>query len=384
MVIVAAVAFGALVLLGLHMTGAVAWRVVTRKPLVPLEPHRPVPWNGFHVLLAMMIYFLLAQAALVIVGGPMAQEPAVAGGWISRPRQGPASVEFSALDRPAGWRVTATMCAPRAGDSPQWPRNGAPPLLAQLAGVIGRPPQPEPAIDVGRQIRLLLAGAIAGLLSVCVAAMMLRLVARATWSDLGLSWSRVVRDVMLGVVGFLAVMVPIYGLHAVVTLLFEPQRQHALIELLLDAPNPLLLVLATISAVVVAPITEEFFFRGVLQGWLEAKALARLAHLQAAKAEDAARGNTRLGPPGAGGEAAASSGAPPRGDTLLPGPILITSAVFSFLHVQHGMSFVPLFFLSLALGYLYQRTHRLLPSITVHACLNGLSMAFLWLFLSGG
>jgi membrane protease YdiL (CAAX protease family) len=30
------------------------------------------------------------------------------------------------------------------------------------------------------------------------------------------------------------------------------------------------------------------------------------------------------------------------------------------------------------MGYLYQRTHRLLPSLTVHSLLNGVSLWALW------
>jgi hypothetical protein len=59
-------------------------------------------------------------------------------------------------------------------------------------------------------------------------------------------------------------------------------------------------------------------------------------------------------------------------------PIGITSAIFALLHLSHGPDWIPLFFLAAGMGYLYQRTHRLLPSLTVHALLNGLSMWGLW------
>jgi membrane protease YdiL (CAAX protease family) len=47
------------------------------------------------------------------------------------------------------------------------------------------------------------------------------------------------------------------------------------------------------------------------------------------------------------------------------------------LHLGQGWAPVPLFFLSLALGWLYQRTHRLLPSLVVHVCLNSCSLLML-------
>ena len=40
--------------------------------------------------------------------------------------------------------------------------------------------------------------------------------------------------------------------------------------------------------------------------------------------------------------------------------------------------------MALGLGYLYRQTHRLLPSVTVHMLLNGLSMAILWIDLVYG
>ena len=39
---------------------------------------------------------------------------------------------------------------------------------------------------------------------------------------------------------------------------------------------------------------------------------------------------------------------------------------------------VPLFLLALILGYVYQRTHRIVPSIVTHALFNGMSLFVLW------
>ena len=44
---------------------------------------------------------------------------------------------------------------------------------------------------------------------------------------------------------------------------------------------------------------------------------------------------------------------------------------------------MPLFLLSLGLGYIYQRTGRILPCIIVHALVNGSSLAALALSRGG-
>ena len=55
--------------------------------------------------------------------------------------------------------------------------------------------------------------------------------------------------------------------------------------------------------------------------------------------------------------------------------IFISSITFAALHASDWPAPVPLLILALILGYLYNRTHRLLPCIVVHLLFNGLSVA---------
>ena len=48
-------------------------------------------------------------------------------------------------------------------------------------------------------------------------------------------------------------------------------------------------------------------------------------------------------------------------------------------HASNGPDPVPLFVLALGLGYLYQTTQRILPSIVVHFLLNGTTLLMMWL-----
>jgi len=215
----------------------------------------------------------------------------------------------------------------------------------------------------------------------------------------------------------------------------EMVDQHPVHILMLEG-RPLILLMCGLTASVVAPITEEFLFRVLLQGWLEALR-QRWRRFQLVRA-------------------------------LLPrgvGPILIVALLFAILHFRRvgnepsdlsvltvmigggavanlvTMAFaivlisfrtgattvdfgwkkekfwsdvglgisaflavavpvfalqailkvflpphispdpIPLFFFALVLGTLYYRTHRIVPSVVLHMSLNSVSMLIAWLTL---
>ena len=53
----------------------------------------------------------------------------------------------------------------------------------------------------------------------------------------------------------------------------------------------------------------------------------------------------------------------------------MSATLFAALHASHGPDPIPLFMLAVGLGYLYQRTHRILPCVTVHFLLNSVTLA---------
>jgi membrane protease YdiL (CAAX protease family) len=171
----------------------------------------------------------------------------------------------------------------------------------------------------------------------------------ADWKDLGFDLRHFGRDLAAGVVGFVLIAAPINVLYA----LLEKKELHPLIELTMRQPS--LLWLIGVCAVLVAPLVEEFFFRVVLQGWLEGRQRAV-----------------------------------PREDRLFPWmptgmmPILISSVLFAGAHAGQWPAPIPLFFLALVLGYLYHQTHRLLPSLVVHMLLNGGTFLTLWWAVHSG
>ena len=168
----------------------------------------------------------------------------------------------------------------------------------------------------------------------------------ATLADLGLRCKEWRADVVRGVVAFAAIAAPIYGMQALLSQFVT--EQHPIVKVLKEHPSWLLYVLSGTSALAIAPLAEEFFFRGILQGWLESIAAERPADEMT-------------------------------DERLNKGAIVASSAVFAAMHIGQGAAPVPLFFFALVLGYLYQQTHRLTASITLHFCLNAASFAALCL-----
>jgi hypothetical protein len=59
-------------------------------------------------------------------------------------------------------------------------------------------------------------------------------------------------------------------------------------------------------------------------------------------------------------------------------PILVSSLLFGLAHAGYGPEPVPLFLFAIFLGYVFQRTNRILPCIVAHALFNSVTMVALW------
>lgn len=241
---------------------------------------------------------------------------------------------------------------------------------------------------------------------------------KCSWRDLGFSAAELSRDLRLGAAAFCALAIPTFVLQGILTQ-FWPS-EHPLIESLKVDRDPQFLVIAMFAAVIAAPLTEEFAFRVLFQGWLEKmfdpQAIFRPNFVMRLFAGESARPSPNyvpypdlvqaelahpeeeprsiyLGPPPAYGQQTANlyqTSVTPPADTEPAGiealsasfphwitdaiPITTTAAIFALMHWSHGPDFVPLFFLALGLGYLYRRTHRITPSLVVHFLLNLTSM----------
>lgn len=162
------------------------------------------------------------------------------------------------------------------------------------------------------------------------------LVARgASVADLGFAPLRPAEDLRLAVGGVALLVAPLLALAALLDT-FVPYT-HPVIDFMRTHRDPWSIGLVVASAVVAAPLAEEFFFRRVLQGWLEKKL----------PADD---GRTA---------------------------VAVASALFAAAHAGQGLAFVPLFPLAVVLGGIARRTGSIVPCILLHALFNTVSVALL-------
>lgn len=200
-------------------------------------------------------------------------------------------------------------------------------------------------------------------------------------NGLGLSTRHWIFDSLRGILGLLAIY-PVCSLLGLLSMKFVPsqfQRVNFILEFLRTADvSAGWKVLAITTAVIAAPIFEEIFFRGIFQSALRRYPARR--HVTATATNELPP--TRL---------------QRLRTTFLrvvhtlgvylrrPWPaIVIVSLLFAAAHVDFktfkGLGDVlPLFALSMALGYNYERCGRLWPSILMHTLFNGITIAtILW------
>jgi membrane protease YdiL (CAAX protease family) len=218
---------------------------------------------------------------------------------------------------------------------------------------------------------------------------------RATWRDFGLPAcaGQLARDVGIGCVACLAALAPAHGVQFLLLYLsgqHEEPPGHPLVKMVTSGePKLELLLLASFAAVVVAPIGEEILFRLLLQGWLEKWETQRLAARDRAEVPPMGNDEARVdGESNAENEPSLQSGAAdisaaPSGRSVagLPfgwAPILVSSLLFALAHAGYGPDPVAIFMLAVILGYVYQRTHRIIPCMVTHALFNSLAMVILW------
>ncbi|PAY17772.1 hypothetical protein CKO51_20280 [Rhodopirellula sp. SM50] len=182
---------------------------------------------------------------------------------------------------------------------------------------------------------------IANLTAFVLTLIFLRLTQGATLAHLSLVPHR--NDFRRGLFATVWILAPVLLLNLLVSNLV--QYEHTVTNLLAEASGTRTFLALLVSAACLTPIVEEFQFRLLLQGGLQ-----------------------QIADP------------PPDSDAMsfwkpsTAWPIYVTSLLFAAMHWGQGAAPIPLFFLSVGLGFLYQRTGRLVPAIVVHMLLNAATL----------
>jgi membrane protease YdiL (CAAX protease family) len=223
---------------------------------------------------------------------------------------------------------------------------------------------------------------------------MLRVISRTQLPNVGLTSQRWLPSVAGGVLSWLVVAPPVFGLHFLLVWAQErfglETKKHALEVVLEPDARPIEWGLVVIVAVVWAPVLEELVFRGILQPWLARRpwrwvwawgAALAVAGLHGKFSLDFSRAVLESQLPllfiGLAGVLAALASASESGPTWRWQGILGSSLLFAAFHTGAWPSPVPLFFLAIALGWLADRSRGLVGPITLHALFNAVSTILL-------
>jgi membrane protease YdiL (CAAX protease family) len=320
--------FSVIALLGIASLGVwfALFDRMGRGPILAYEPRRPVPWHGVFTLLPILIVVATLYTALTSAGSSNEDGSAAA-----------------------------------AGD-----------MIERIAA--------------GSALHFSIVVAFLGVMVIY---------SEATRTDLGFpkNAAELARDIRIGVIAWLACVAPVYATQIALTMMFGPTEGHLLLNVVQEKPDLITFLVAFVVAVVLAPLCEEPLFRLVLQGSLE-KWEDRLVGWRIPPVEIASD-EVETAPEIADVAMAEEvSSTPPVqlepptiGAFGLPYgwlPILVSALLFGLAHFGYGPEPVPMFLLGLIFGYVYQRTHRIVPTLVAHALFNGMSLFMLWRFVQAG
>ena len=224
--------------------------------------------------------------------------------------------------------------------------------------------------------------------------LMLRITSGARLGDLGLGTTPARADALRGLGAYLLVAPVIFAVMGAASRIWPP-RAHPLQQMLEADASGGIALLAFVSGVVLAPAAEELLFRGVILGGLvrtcsgpgpapippaepvEPVLIEPLSSEMTVLVEDDE--NPWTAPRAPLVEV-------PRRPPAMAGwtANVLTSALFAALHFAQWPAPIPLFLLSLVLGWLYLRTGGLVAPFALHLTFNGMSTAVLYLYLLTG
>lgn len=212
----------------------------------------------------------------------------------------------------------------------------------------------------------------------------------------------------------------VYLVMGLVSAGLKEEYDHPLLDRMTEEGTLSAFLLGVFCAVIAAPLTEEFLFRVMLQGWLqsipfswkhlwwligasqrerqkidavEAFVLDEHAPHDAPRSitsettitsETAESPSNPYAPPVplatvvsddvTPDSVSAADASPPLAVAPPIWPVFVSGTLFGLAHLGYGLSFVPLILLGIILGFLYRATHSIWPSVVVHFILNFISI----------
>ncbi len=221
------------------------------------------------------------------------------------------------------------------------------------------------------------------------------------------------RQLQIGIIATLVVLPIVYLLMAAVSIGLHSEYKHPLLDEVRRNATLSSYLMGVVTAVLLAPLAEEFLFRVMIQGWLQSWSVSTPrqillgAPLDGRRAERHAEGAE--GPTGQSAEWDVEAEVVDSSNTCQSAPIdpgygkachanadrasnstdldksywvttppvwpsVVTGILFGLAHWGYGLSFIPLILLGVVLGLLYRATHSIWPCFIVHFALNGTSM----------
>jgi membrane protease YdiL (CAAX protease family) len=384
--------------------GWVLYRLLRGQRVLPESPmvaRRPVPWGLWTVLLTIVLYFAVNIGAFVAYAKLTGRLPA----RLVRPPAPPAAApdeshptpDLSPLAeaKPASPELEPTKVKPKPESKPEG--QGAKDLPVADTG--GKATAPDLGISLTEGLAI---QAVINVILLILLPFILRMTSRSPLQDLGLCFRGWWRQAAVGVIAFLAIQPVIFVIQLAMTSVWK-NNAHPLYKMILDEFSPGVPQLAILMAVVIAPIFEEFMFRGIIQSWLVSVGTRRRREPTPVLVECAVIPLTEDVDPASPWELdpaplTTKSGATAEATTLPPQPIttpiesssrqrsglagiIATSLVFAGMHGPQWPAPIALFVLSVVIGYVYHRTGSLIVAICMHATFNGFSTLLLLGFL---
>lgn len=202
------------------------------------------------------------------------------------------------------------------------------------AGLIPKSPERNPNAEIWASVT-------AGGAAMAVMLLWMRVRCEDAMTQLGMPLD--LPDIKRGFQASLLILPPVLLISAGVSQLVE--YQHPVLDILKQTDSPFRMLGIFWCTAVVTPLVEEFLFRVLLIGGLE-----RLADGGRSTLNETAWRPTTVW------------------------PIVISSFIFAIMHFGQGAAPVPLFFLALALGYLYRQTGSITLPLIVHMTLNAMTL----------